>query len=191
MVNLLQITKSKLRQKLLVYFFTNPQASLYLREISLLLNEDAGNLSKELAKLVKAGIFVANARGNQKYFIINKGYPLYKEFKSIIFKTIGVEGSLKELIKQAERIDAAFIYGSFAQSKENATSDIDLFIIGNPDEDKLMQKIEELEKKLRREINYNIYSRKEFKERKKKKDSFILNTLKSPKIILKGNINAV
>ena len=191
MVNLLEVTKSGLRRKLLALFFTNPKADLYLREISVLLKEDAGNLSKELANLKKQGLFISRVKGNQKYFSLNKEYPLYREFRSIIFKTIGVKGSLREIVSQIEGIDISFIYGSFAKDKENPTSDIDLFIIGNPDENKLMEKIEELEKRLRREINYNIYPKKEFKDRKKKKDSFVLNILKGPKIILKGNLNEV
>lgn len=192
MVNLLEITKSRLRQKLLVYFFTNPKTSLYLREISLLLREDPGNVSRELSKLQKTGIFVSHQRGNQKYFSLNRNYPLFKEVKSFISKTIGVEGSLKEIIQRILGIDTSFIYGSFAtKDRENVASDIDLFIIGRPDEDELMEKIEALEKKLQREINYNIYSREEFGDRKKKGDSFILNILKGPKIVLKGSPDAI
>ena len=188
MVNFLEITRSHLRQKLLSYFFANQEANLYLREIASLLTEDAGNLSKELIKLEKEGIFISNIRGNQKYFFLNKKYPLYKELKSIIFKTIGLKGSLKNIINEIRGISLSFIYGSFAQNKENHISDIDLFIIGNPNEDKLMEKIEGLEKRLQREINYNIYSEKEFEMKIRKKDSFILNILKRPKIILKGTI---
>lgn len=191
MPSMLAITKSKLRQKLLSYFFANPQTSLYLREIASLLREDPGNLSKELAHLVKSGIFLSNARGNQKYFSLNKDYPLYKELKSIIFKTIGIEGSLREIIANTEGIKFSFIYGSFAHHKEQAASDIDLFIVGNPDEEELMEGIENLEKKLNREINYNIYPPKEFKEKLRKKDTFILNILKRPKIVLKGNLDAI
>jgi hypothetical protein len=54
-----------------------------------------------------------------------------------------------------------------------------------------MEKIEDLENRLKREINYNIYSEKEFKQRLKQKDSFVLNLLKRPKIILKGNLGGI
>ena len=191
MINFLEITRSRLRQKLLSYFFTNSDAKLYLREIASILKEDPGNLSKEFAKLEKEGVFTATLRGNQKHFSLSKSYPLYKELKSIIFKTIGVEGSLKELIESADGILLSLIYGSFAKDTENTTSDIDLLIVGDPDEDKLMQRIEDLEKRLQREINYNIYPEEEFKEKIRKKDSFILNILKRPKIILKGNLNGI
>lgn len=191
MINLLSTTRSKLRQKALAYFVTNPNSNLYLRELASILKEDPGNLSKELRKLEAEGIFVSTVRGNQKYFTLNKKYPLHKELKSIIFKTIGVEGSLREIMVSATGILLAFIYGSFARNKENSTSDIDLLIVGHPDEDKLMERIEGLEKRLQREVNYNIYSTKEFKARVRKKDSFITNVLRRPRIILKGNLNEV
>lgn len=66
------------------------------------------------------------------------------------------------------------------------TSDIDLLVVGEPDEEKLMVEIDELEKKLKREINYTTYSRAEYDDLKRKKDGFIQNILKRPKILLKG-----
>lgn len=191
MVNFLELTRSRLRQKLLSYFFTNPSANLYLREAASILKEDPGNLSKEFARLEKAGVFTSTSKGNQKYFSLDKKYPLYRELKSIIFKTTGVEGSLKEIVNDIDGIVLSFIYGSFAKNRQNTTSDIDILVVGNPDEDKLMQKIENLEKQLQREINYNIYPEKELKDRIRKKDSFILNILKRPKIILKGSLSEI
>lgn len=191
MFNFLEITKSRLRKKIFSYFFTNPAANLYLREIASILNEDAGNLSKELSKMQKEGIFICVTRGNQKYFSLNEKHPLYKELKSVIFKTIGVEGSLKKIINEIDDIKLSFIYGSFVQNKESSISDIDLLIVGRPDEDKVMEQIEALERRLQREINYNIYPEKEFKGRLRKKDSFLTNILRRPKIILKGSLNGI
>jgi predicted nucleotidyltransferase len=88
-------------------------------------------------------------------------------------------------------VKLAFIYGSFAANRQSTMSDIDLLIVGNPNEDKLIQEMESAEKTLRREINYNIYPLKEFKAKLKSSGSFIQNILKRPKIILKGRINEV
>ena len=87
MLKSLELTKSKLRQKILSCFFTNPEAKFYVRELSSFLRVDAGNLSRELSKLEKEGIFSFSRQGNQKIFSLNKGYPLFKELKSIILKT--------------------------------------------------------------------------------------------------------
>jgi predicted nucleotidyltransferase len=189
MLNFPEIGKSKLRQKLLSYFFANSQANLYVREASSILKEDPGNLSKELVRLEKAGIFVSNTRGKQKYFSLNKNYLLFKELKSVVSKTVGAEASLREIVNADSGIKTAFIYGSFAQNKETSSSDIDLLVTGKPDEAKLMEKIDALEKKLGREINFTVYSEKDFTNSIKRKSSFILNLIKRDKILLKGNLS--
>ena len=190
MVNFLQLTRSRLRQKILSYYFTNPTRRLYLRQAASILKEDPGNLSKEFFRLEKEGVFISEAQGNQKHFYLNRQYPLYNELKSILFKTAGVEGRLKDMVGKTRGIRLSFIYGSYAANKENASSDVDLMIVGNPDEDKLLKDVEAAERILGREVNYNIYPVTEFKKRLKNRDSFITNILNSPKMILKGEIGA-
>ncbi len=185
------IAKSNLRKKVMLYFFANPEVSLYVREISQILNIDAGNLSKELSRLEKTGIFNSQLRGNQKYYNINKSYSLYKELRAIVFKTIGIEGGLKSLLNDLAGISCAFIYGSFAEGKEHSSSDIDLLIVGKVDEDMLIKRIDAFEKELGREINYNIYPPLEFKQRLEKNDSFIVNVVKRKKIMLKGALDEI
>lgn len=87
MPDILHLTKSSLRRKILLYFFSNQLSRLYLREIARLIKVDAGNLSKELCVLEKEGLFMSEQRGNQRYYMLNKKYPLYKEVRSIIRKT--------------------------------------------------------------------------------------------------------
>ena len=191
MVNLLQLTKSRLRQKIFSYYFTNPGRSLYVRQLASILKEDPGNLSKEFSRLEKEGVFIAEIKGNQKHFYLNKRYPLYNELKSILFKTVGVEGRLKDVVRKIAGIRLSFIYGSYAANRENASSDVDLLIVGKVNEDELLKEIESSEQALGREINYNIYPSAEFKKRIKRNDNFIANILKRPKIMLKGQIDAI
>lgn len=189
MMQFLEITKSKVRSKLLSHFFTNPDTKLYLREIAAILKEDPGNLSKELTSLGREGIFESESRGNQKYFFLNKEYPLYKELESIIFKTIGIEGTIKDFLEKISGVKFAFIYGSFAKSSQNGHSDIDLAIIGDIDEDKLLEGIAQAEKLLSREINYTLYSPSDWNRMKKTRDMFVNNIISESKIMLIGNDN--
>lgn len=191
MVSFLQLTKSRLRQKILSYYFTNPASCLYVRQLASILSEDAGNISKELSRLEKDGIFITETKGNQKHYYLNDRYPLFNELKSILFKTTGVAGRLKDIVNRLEGVQLSFIYGSYASNKENASSDIDLLIVGKPCEDELLKRIESAEQALGREINYNVYPEAEFEEKRKKKDNFITNILKRPKIMLKGDLDAI
>ena len=190
MINFLEITKSRLRNKILLHFFTNTDDEMYLREMALRLKEDPGNLSKELSKLEQEGVFISQFRGKQKYFFLNKSYPLFNELKSIIFKTIGIQGSLQNIINETNGIVSAFIYGSFATGKENASSDIDLCLIVRDsvfNENNFISKIDGLEKTIFREINYIYYSEEEWEKQINDNDSFIINIKMGPKIVLKGD----
>lgn len=188
-MNISSLFKSKTRKALFILYFTTPEADYYLRELERTLDIPVSMIRKELMRLEEEGVFVSSKKGNLLYYRINKSYPLFAELKSIVFKTIGIQGLLKEALEKIKDIHAAFIYGSFARSAENAASDIDLFVIGNPDEDRLVREIAGIEKAVKREINYALYTRDEFEKKKSAKDSFILGLLEKPKIFLVGDKN--
>jgi len=132
-------------------------------------------------------MFISKKKGNSIYYSLNKGYPLFDELKSIVFKTVGIQGLLKEAFKKVKGIEAAFIFGSFAKKKEAVGSDIDLFIVGKINETMLLREIKKLEEALKREINYSVFERAEFKKKAKEKDSFIIDLLENPKIFIVGS----
>lgn len=174
---------SKLRQKILTYFFTNPEKNFYVRELARFLEKDYSNLAKELTKLEKEGIFESELRGKTKYYRLNKNYHLYKQLKEIIFKTTGVEGGIKKELEKLKNINQAFVFGSFARGNADSQSDIDLLIIGAPDSEQLTEKISRLEDGFSREINYIVMKESEFKK-KKNKDPFLVDVFKNKTIKL-------
>ena len=186
MLESLYISKSIIRQDLLTLFFTNPTQKHYLRELQRGLGYSAGSIRRELLKFQKDNLFNTQRVGNLLYYSLNTKHPLFKELKMIVFKTVGVEGRLRNTLSSIHGIRVAFIYGSYAKRKEKESSDIDLMIIGNPDTSLLNEKIAELEKRLKREINPTIYSLEEYRRKKKGKSGFITELLKNPKIMLIG-----
>ncbi len=176
---MINILKSKLRAKLLAFYFSRPGAELYLSELAREIKDDPMNLSRELSKLEKENIFISRISGMQKYYKLNKNYLFYNELKNIVAKTVGVESSLAEILKGERAIKFCFIYGSYATGADKADSDIDLFIIGEASAiDQIADKIGGLEKKIRREINYRFFSEADFKKALKEKNSFIINIIK-------------
>lgn len=179
--------KSNLRRKLLTLLFTNPDEKYYVRQLERRIGYSAGNISAEFKRLSRDGLFQTEKIGNILFYQLNKQHPLYSELKSIVAKTMGVEGGLKEALEPLNGIICAFIFGSFAKGEEHKLSDIDLFIIGEVDSDHLSEIIREQEKLLQREINYHHYGRADWDEKIVKQDSFILNLKKQPKIFLIGD----
>jgi predicted nucleotidyltransferase len=187
MLDSLYITRSKTRRDLLALFFTNPSEAYYLRQLERMLGYSAASIRRELLKFLGDGLLETRRVGNTVQYSLNTHHPLHDELKSIISKTVGVEGSLRAALSSIDGIRVAFVYGSFARHREKPTSDVDLMVIGNPDMSALNKTIQILEAKLSREINHTVYSPDEYRSRKRDKSGFIEDVLRSPKLILVGS----
>lgn len=182
-----RMVTSKLRRELLALYFANPDKGYYLRELERMLGFSVGNIRRELLKLEREGLFERKHVANLVYYHLNRAYPLFQEMKNIVYKTVGIAGSLKEAVGKIKGIEFAVIYGSYARGEESGTSDVDILIVGEPDMDQLIEVVQKAEMRLRREINYTVYDKHEFGKKKRSKDSFILDVLQNPKVFLVGD----
>jgi predicted nucleotidyltransferase len=182
---------SKLRAKVLGWFFTHVDERFFVRQLESLLKEDSTNLSRELARLESLRILVSEREGRQKYFKVNKSSPILEEMKGLIFKTAGVAGVMKSAFEKVEGVKYAFIYGSFARNIEKPESDVDLMVIGKGHLDEIEDILSRIEQQLGRSVNVVFYSLKEFRQRINSKDSFIRTVLNSPKMMLIGDENEI
>lgn len=183
---LTRLFSSKLRVELLSLFFGRPDEEFYVREIEKMLEEDVGNISRELKNLEGIGLLLSRKNGNMKYYHLDRKFPLYDELRSILLKTRGAAGVLTACLKDMEKIDYAFIYGSFAAGQERAGSDLDLMVIGDVSMELLLSRLKEPEKMLGREINSSVYNIREVRKRLREKEPFISRVMKEPKIMLIG-----
>jgi uncharacterized protein len=79
-----------------------------------------------------------------------------------------------------------FIYGSFAKGNAGSKSDIDLFIVGDIEENELIPLVHESEEALHREINYTLMQPNELEQRKRDGDPFVTNVMKEQNIMITG-----
>src|SRR5258708_18914297 len=179
--------RSKARQQLLAYYFTNPTAARHLRDLAERLSLDPSNLSKELGRLERDGLFRSEVIGRQKYFQLNRKYPLFDEVRKIVAKTIGAPLLIAQSLKRIKGIDEAYLYGSFASNQHDAASDIDVLVIGSPREEDLAEAAGTLERQLGREINYTVLTPKEFRSRRARKDAFLESVWHNKRIPLVGS----
>ena len=175
--------------QILAIFINNPDKEFYISEIGNILKKKPGVFQRTLNSLEKTGIIMSFKKRNQHFFRINISYPFLSECKSIVQKTTGVEGLIRELVKKIKGIQIVLLYGSYVKNQMRPDSDIDLLVVGTSKaEDILLQKIKNIENTLQREINYVLYSDKEFYERLKNNDPFLEEIISSPYILLKGTI---
>lgn len=178
--------RSKARQRLLAYYFANPTARHHLRDLADRLNVDPSNLSKELRRLEREGLFQSEVSGRQKYFQLNREYPLFNELRHIVAKTIGAVPLITQSLREIEGIEEAYLYGSFARNQQDAGSDIDVLVVGAPREELLAETVRKLERRLGREINYTVLTPREFKTRRERKDAFLENVWHHKRVLLIG-----
>lgn len=132
----------------------------------------AGNTHKTLKKLEDGGLLETTKRGNLKFYSVNRAYPLFFEFKKIVDKTVGIEHQLRVGLKSLKGLKFAFLFGSYVKGDFMADSDIDVFVIGDVDEDELVKKIMKIEEVVGREVNFHVSDAGEFVEKLGKKSFY-------------------
>jgi predicted nucleotidyltransferase len=164
--------RSDLRRGLLTYLYSNRSARFYVRQMAARLGVDPTNLSRELSRLEREGLLRSEIEGRQLYYSINSEYPYLKPLFAMLGGSVGVVPSLQRALEGTQGIAAAYIYGSIAKGEADASSDIDLLIIGKPEQAALASEIRRAEKMLKREINYTLLSTQELKQKLKAHDAF-------------------
>lgn len=179
--------RSELRRKVLTSFYLNRKARVYVRQLAAALDADSTNLSRELARLAREGFLRAEREGRQLYYSVNPAYPWLKPVFALLQGSVGIEPTLKRALQPLDRIESAWIFGSFAKGDADSASDIDLLIVGQPDQTLLSREIRKAEKTLRRDVSYTVFTPQELKRRLAKRDPFVTDIWNGKRIGLIQN----
>jgi predicted nucleotidyltransferase len=178
----------KTRRLILALLYTRPDEQFYLRRIARETGAGLGPVQRELKQLTNAGMVTRQYMDKHVYYQANQKCPIYHELKSIVVKTAGLTDILRFALEPiADRIEATFIYGSFASGNQNLRSDVDLIILGSISFAEISAALATAQEKLQRELNFAVYSTEEFKRRLKIKDHFIKSLMENPRIFIISN----
>lgn len=191
-----QLFGSKTRVKLLKLFYTNPNRSFYVREITRKIDEQINSVRRELANLLNVGIITSDSTNNRLYYEVNQKYEYYQPLGQIFGAAPITTKKTKEVPAKADQptaakepdefkalgnVELALYTGQFTRDE---TSGIDLLIVGDINQHQLDKYIEALEKKESKEIRYAVLSVDEFKYRDQISDRFVANIRSAKKQIL-------
>ncbi len=183
-----ELLTSNSRAQIMGILFSGNNEERYLRELEKLSGIKVNSLQKEVKHLCSLDLLKSRKDGNRIYYSANQEHPLYPDLVSIVEKTIGVIGQLKTRLSD-NRIDCAFLFGSFVNGKTSAISDLDLIIIGDLGMRELSKNLSGLQEKIGREINPHIFSNEEFRNRIKENDHFLTSVLRKEIKVIKGNLD--
>jgi predicted nucleotidyltransferase len=178
----------KVRSAILGLLFSHADESFYLREIARRTGRGQGAVQRELARLLKAGLVTRSKRGREVYYQADRASPVFPELHRFVLKTVGVADVLREaLAPLAERIRAAFVYGSFARGEERAGSDVDVMVIGDVGFGEVISALGPAQDKLAREVNPSVFAAEEWRRRVVSADHFVSTLLREEKLFLIGD----
>lgn len=182
-----QLFGSKTRVKLLQLFYSNPNRSFYVREITRKIDEQINSVRRELANLLSIGIISSDDQQNRLYYEVNQQYEFYEPLAAIFGGGVMSAPAAPAADVQATTIKSignvrlAFYTGQFTRDESSGT---DLFIVGDVNQTKLSKFVSELEEQEGKEIRFTLMQPQEFKYRQQVNDRFLSLVLSSKKQVL-------
>lgn len=176
------------QQVVLGLLFGQPDRRFQSGELIRLADSGTGAVHRLLTRLADAGLVSVDRIGNQKYYQANRASPVFDELHGLIVKTSGLVGPLRAaLAPLAERIPAAFVYGSIAKGTDGAASDIDVMVISDDvDYTELFSALGPVESVLARTVSPNLMSLAEWR-RKQRQAGFAARIAGQPRLFVLGS----
>ncbi len=176
------------RRRVLGWLLGHPDQAYYLRELVRQVGGAVGAVQRELELLTAAGLVRREVRGKQVYFQANQEAAIFPELRGLFAKTSGLVDILREaLMPLADRIHAAFVFGSAPRGELHAASDVDLMVVGDTSFGDVITLIQGAEKRLGRDVNPTVYSVAEFRAKVGAKHHFLTTLLAEPKLFVLGD----
>ena len=186
-----RLFSSRVRIDLVAFFVTNPDRRRHIRGLAQTLDAHYSAVWRELQNLEQAGLVISEEEAGRKLFRLNPEFPLLDELRSMIMKTVGAGDRVRQVLAGLDGIQAAFIYGSYADGRVDAYSDIDLMVIGEAKLEQLSSAIAQLDAALGRSVNTISYTQSEWRARLADRDPFALDVMRGPKLMLVGPEDAL
>jgi predicted nucleotidyltransferase len=176
------------QQRVLGLLFGQPERRFQSAELIRLAGAGTGAVHRLLTRLAATGLLRVETVGNQKCYRANERAPVYAELVGLVRKTVGLAGPLQAaLAPLADRITAAFVYGSVAKGSDRAASDIDLMVIADDlDYATLTAALAAAEESLARPVSPNLMTRAEWRRKRAEADSFAARIATQPKVFVIG-----
>lgn len=178
--------RSAIRRRILAILIDAPGERFHLREIARRARTSAGTASRELARLRGAGLVTSEREGNQLYFRADSASPLYEPVRDMVRRTIGAPAVLRKHLDGIPGVDRTVIFGSYADGRLQADSDVDVLIVGDPDRDVLTEALEEASGELGRDVNEVVMTQVELDARRSRGDGFVASIDAGPVITVIG-----
>ncbi len=151
---------SKTRIKLLLKFFSNSNNAAYLRSLAEEFGESTNSVRVELNRLTEAGLLESEPAGNTVLYKANTKNTLFEDIRNMVSKYLGFDRIVEQVIEQLGTVELALVTGDYAKGKDSGI--IDLTIVGEIDQNKLMRLVGKAESLINRKIRPLVLNHEEY-----------------------------
>jgi uncharacterized protein len=164
-------------------------APLTARELADRLEAPPASVHRELTRGLDAGIITRTPVGRTQLYSAAAASPLYAPLRTLLERTVGVEGELRAAVSEEPGVTAAAIHDSCSRgSALRPESDVDLLVIGDADYRRLRKRLREAERRTGRRVDPVIYTLREARELYQRGNGFIKSVLDGPRLDLVGDV---
>jgi DNA-binding transcriptional ArsR family regulator len=185
---LLPLLRTPFQGELLAWLYLHPQEEGSLSEIASRFGVSTATASREADRLVEAELIIARRRGNLRLLRANTEGRLAGPLTELFALTYGPIAVLGDLIPPLTGVEETHIYGSwaarYAGERGGVPNDVDVLVVGAPDEDELYEAAREAERLLGREVNVHRVSPSRW--RKSGTDPFLTSVRSRPMVRLEA-----
>lgn len=170
-------------------FYSNPNRSFYVREITRKIDEQINSVRRELSNLLNIGIISSDDNKNRLYYEVNQTFEFYDPLRTIFggdgakatTAKVPTSGVQAQDFKSLGNVELVIYTGQFTRDE---SSGIDILLVGDINQTQLTKFVEDLESKESKELRYTVIAPKEFKYRQQVNDRFLSLVLSSKKQVL-------
>ena len=145
---------SKTRLKLLLKFFTHPDAQGHLRGLAEEFGDSTNSVRIELNKLEEAGLLKRQVSGQKMVYQVNKSNPFYSDLVSMVSKHLGFDELIESLLEQVGDLKEAYVVGDYARGVDSGT--IELILVGHLHAEVVDDLVGRASKRINRRIVYKV-----------------------------------
>jgi len=187
-----QLFGSKTRVKLLQLFYSNPNRSFFVREITRKIDEQINSVRRELSNLLSIGIITSDNTNNKLYYEVNQKFEYYEPLQQIFGggvkkakkpTTDAVEstGDADAGLKSVGHVELAVYTGQFTRDE---TVGIDFLVVGDVNPTALQKYVDQLEAQENKSIRYILMDLDDFRYRQQIRDRFAVAIASAKKQVL-------
>jgi predicted nucleotidyltransferase len=184
------LTRGRTTAAILALLTSTPGQRFHTREIVRRVDGTEHPVHRALTLLEQQGLVDSERVGNLRMWSMPTAHPLYRSLREVFARTVGIAEQLRTALT-GRAVDLAFIFGSYARGRDDETSDIDLFLLGEADWKSMPDLESDVLARLGRELNALTYSEEDLRLAIERGSPFFATIRDQPKIWIIGDDEAL